>query len=128
MISIVTNGDTIYDLVQLRPMTISQNQAFLFSFLFFLQPPIPTTTTSVLSLKHKPRTDAVTIGLATISTGSEDQMGSVKKKKKKRRRRRKKELNGVQRRPKKEREKKERKMEKRAVEETIKSSTSRVLL
>ena len=51
-----------------------------------------------------------------------------KKKKKKRRRRRKKELNGVQRRPKKEREKKERKMEKRAVEETIKSSTSRVLL
>ena len=33
----------------------SPNQELLISFLFFLQPPIPTTTTSVLSLKHKPR-------------------------------------------------------------------------
>ena len=33
----------------------SPNQKLLISFLFFLQPPIPTTTTSVLSLKHKPR-------------------------------------------------------------------------
>ena len=35
------------------PKPETSTQAFLF-FFFFLQHPIPTTTTSVLSLKHKP--------------------------------------------------------------------------
>ena len=40
---------------QYSPQTRDFNPGIPFFFSFFLQPPIPTTTTSVLSLKHKPR-------------------------------------------------------------------------
>ena len=50
---------TIHFLFPSAPNTLpkpeTSTQAFLYLFIYFLQPLIPVTTTSVLSLKHKPK-------------------------------------------------------------------------